>query len=295
MSEVKSLNTSPQLDLSDTGRVAVVLAEKEVLALYKKSRQSNIPFDVLQEVFQRGYEEWNPDLDSDRKRAAFNRVNSFIADGLAAQLDEDLKGTCWKGYKAIGTKKKNGKTVPNCVPVEEDAEKHSKDFKKPASRFDGSNELVAIYKSQTPGQIVKRVVKEGLTANHKSPSGGMTKAGVDAYRREHPGSKLQTAVTTEPSKLKPDSKSAKRRKSFCSRMGGMKKKLTSSKTANDPNSRINKALRKWNCHEDAVDEMFVRDAAGRKITVKKQKFRGADNKMHTAYPGKSSSSGGGDE
>jgi hypothetical protein len=68
-----------------------------------------------------------------------------------------------------------------------------------------------------------------------------------AYRREHPGSKLQTAVTTKPSKLKPDSKAANRRKSFCARMGGMKDKLTSAKTAKDPDSRINKALRKWNC------------------------------------------------
>ena len=55
------------------------------------------------------------------------------------------------------------------------------------------------------------------------------------------------AVTTKPSKLKPGSKAAKRRKSFCARMGGMKKRLTSAKTANDPDSRINKALRKWNC------------------------------------------------
>ena len=55
------------------------------------------------------------------------------------------------------------------------------------------------------------------------------------------------AVTTKPSKLKPGSKSANRRKSFCKRMSGMKKKLTSAKTARDPNSRINKSLRKWNC------------------------------------------------
>ena len=55
------------------------------------------------------------------------------------------------------------------------------------------------------------------------------------------------AVTTKPSKLKAGSKAAKRRKSFCSRMRGMKEKLTSSETARDPNSRINKALRKWNC------------------------------------------------
>jgi len=81
----------------------------------------------------------------------------------------------------------------------------------------------------------------------KNPKGGLNAKGVASYRRANPGSKLKTAVTTKPSKLDPDSKDAKRRKSFCARMKGMKKKLTSSKTANNPNSRINKSLRKWNC------------------------------------------------
>ena len=84
-------------------------------------------------------------------------------------------------------------------------------------------------------------------AEGKNPSGGLNAKGVASYRRANPGSKLKTAVTTKPSKLKPGSKAANRRKSFCSRMSGMKKKLTSAKTANDPNSRINKSLRKWNC------------------------------------------------
>jgi len=81
----------------------------------------------------------------------------------------------------------------------------------------------------------------------KDPSGGLNEKGVASYRRENPGSKLQTAVTTKPSKLKKGSKAANRRKSFCARMQGMKKLNTSAKTANDPNSRINKSLRKWNC------------------------------------------------
>jgi hypothetical protein len=81
----------------------------------------------------------------------------------------------------------------------------------------------------------------------KNPEGGLNQKGVDSYKAANPGSNLKTAVTTPPSKLKKGSKSAKRRKSFCARMSGMKKKLTSSKTANDPNSRINKSLRKWNC------------------------------------------------
>jgi len=81
----------------------------------------------------------------------------------------------------------------------------------------------------------------------KSKSGGLNRKGVASYRRANPGSKLKMAVTTKPSKLKSGSKAAKRRKSFCARMSGMKRRLTSAKTARDPNSRINKALRKWNC------------------------------------------------
>ena len=81
----------------------------------------------------------------------------------------------------------------------------------------------------------------------KNPEGGLNKKGIASYRKENPGSRLSLAVTTKPSKLKPGSKKANRRKSFCSRMSGMKAKLTSAKTANDPNSRINKSLRKWNC------------------------------------------------
>lgn len=81
----------------------------------------------------------------------------------------------------------------------------------------------------------------------KDPEGGLNKKGVESYRRENPGSKLQTAVTTDPKKLKKGSKKAKRRLSFCRRMKGMKRKLTSAKTARDPDSRINKSLRKWNC------------------------------------------------
>ena len=81
----------------------------------------------------------------------------------------------------------------------------------------------------------------------KSEYGGLNQKGVDSYKRANPGSKLKTAVTTKPNKLKKGSKAAKRRKSFCARMKGMKKRNTSAKTANDPNSRINKSLRKWNC------------------------------------------------
>ena len=81
----------------------------------------------------------------------------------------------------------------------------------------------------------------------KSESGGLNRKGIASYRAANPGSKLSMAVTTKPSQLKKGSKAANRRKSFCARMKGMKKRLTSAKTARDPDSRINKSLRKWNC------------------------------------------------
>jgi hypothetical protein len=81
--------------------------------------------------------------------------------------------------------------------------------------------------------------------NRKDKTDGLSQAAVNAYRRENPGSKLQTAVTEK----KPTGKRKKRRLSFCRRMKGMKRRLTSAKTARNPDSRINKALRRWNCEE----------------------------------------------
>ena len=96
---------------------------------------------------------------------------------------------------------------------------------------------------------------EGETwAKHNNPrAGGMSKKSVSSYRRSHPGSKIQTAVTTKPSKLKKGSKAAKRRASFCARMRGMKKHRTGAKTARDPNSNINKSLRRWHC--ESIEQM----------------------------------------
>jgi hypothetical protein len=78
----------------------------------------------------------------------------------------------------------------------------------------------------------------------KNPEGGLNAKGRASYKRETGGT-LKPPVSKEEAKKSP--KSAARRKSFCARMEGMKKKNTSSKTARDPNSRINKSLRKWDC------------------------------------------------
>ena len=78
----------------------------------------------------------------------------------------------------------------------------------------------------------------------KNPEGGLNAKGVASYRKENPGSKLQTAVTTKPSKLKPGSNAAKRRKSFCARMGGMPGPMKDEKGRP---TRKALSLRKWNC------------------------------------------------
>ena len=90
-----------------------------------------------------------------------------------------------------------------------------------------------------PGEPI--VHTEGAAWTRKegqNKEGGLNEKGRKSYERENPGSDLKA-----PSKKVGNP----RRKSFCARMSGMKKKLTSSKTANDPNSRINKSLRAWNC------------------------------------------------
>lgn len=78
----------------------------------------------------------------------------------------------------------------------------------------------------------------------KNPEGGLNRKGIMSYRRENPGSKLSMAVTTKPSKLDPNSKSAKRRKSFCARMGGVEGPM---KKPNGEPTRKALALKKWNC------------------------------------------------
>ncbi len=78
----------------------------------------------------------------------------------------------------------------------------------------------------------------------KSASGGLNAKGRASAKAE--GHNLKPPVSAEEAKKSP--KSAARRKSFCARMQGMKSKLTSAKTANDPDSRINKSLRKWDCN-----------------------------------------------
>lgn len=139
-----------------------------------------------------------------------------IQEILTESVKQRLDPKCWSGYKKQGTKIKGGVRVNNCVPAES-------------------------------------VEEDWQKVNKSDKTDGMSKKAVKAYRRENPGSKLKTAVTTKPSKLKKGSKAAKRRKSFCARMSGMKKAHASAKTKRDPDSPINKALRRWNC--ESIEQM----------------------------------------
>jgi len=93
------------------------------------------------------------------------------------------------------------------------------------------------------GQVPKTTTGTGPNYRKTKSGAGMTTKGVKAYRRANPGSKLKTAVT---GKVKKGSAAAKRRKSYCARSAGQLK-LSSTKTKNDPNSRIRQARKRWKC------------------------------------------------
>ena len=197
-------------------------------------------------------------------------IDIIRADRLVKE-GKKMKGEdpCWDGYKQVGKKKKDGKEVPNCVPEQlsfeiggghKAAQKQAKIRNLATGTSNPNEKKVALGKLSGPslplansyapksfGKFMAEASPAWQRKEGKNSEGGLNKKGIASYRKENPGSNLSLAVTTKPSELKKGSKSANRRKSFCSRMSGMKKKLTSAKTANDPDSRINKSLRKWNC------------------------------------------------
>lgn len=193
------------------------------------------------------------------------------------ELREGLEKACWKGYEAIGTKKKNGKEVPNCVPVKEeldeasmgtlmaankirqDKERLSKSTPRKVDNSKAQARDAAWWKAQDDAHKAgkdtfefdgkthplkgKSVNEDWQKINRQDKTDGLSQKAVNAYRRENPGSKLQTAVTEKD----PSGKRVARRKSFCARMSGMKRAHASAETKRDPDSPINKALRRWRC------------------------------------------------
>jgi len=176
---------------------------------------------------------------------------------LTEAIKQRLDPKCWKGKHKEGTKIKGGVRVNNCVPneslelaeefdiieniVEQIANQHAVDaelvWKDLESLTDDELYVFA---------VTQPVLEDWQKVNKKDKTDGMSKKAVNAYRRENPGSKLKTAVTTKPSKLKKGSKASKRRSSYCSRSAGQKKMhhIDCSKT---PDKAICKARRRWNC------------------------------------------------
>jgi hypothetical protein len=214
------------------------------------------------------------------KAADYIDAAADYVDSGQGKVDE----ACWDGYEQQGMKKKGNKVVPNCVKKEgysnwrEELEQLDENpIAAGAALGIAAGGAYLAKKAYDAAQQIKKNREEKLKqsglqmnsyeteyelveysnwreeinlsedwqkVNRQDKTDGLSQKAVDAYRRENPGSKLQTAVTEK----NPTGKRAGRRKNFCSRMKGMKSKLTSAKTARDPDSRINKALRRWNCN-----------------------------------------------
>ena len=174
-----------------------------------------------------------------RKVGAANWGNSKKEEFDPSDLSfQQFMEKCWKGYEKKGMKTMFGKRYPNCVKKEETViEHHQKDENGKVIEHD----LPPRPEEEVAQDLAPSSVEEGAAWTKKSgknPSGGLNEKGRKSYERDNPGSDLK-----RPSKKVGN----KRRASFCARMRGMKKKLTSAKTARDPDSRINKSLRAWNC------------------------------------------------
>jgi hypothetical protein len=152
-----------------------------------------------------------------------------IKELMTEAAKQRLDAKCWKGKHKEGTKIKGGVRVNNCVPNESLDEDWNK-------------------------------------VNKQDKTNGLSSKAVKAYRRENPGSKLQTAVTTKPSKLKPGSKAAKRRKSFCARMSGNKGPMKKPNGKPTPKAL---ALRRWNCESIEEMQQMINEA---EQVIKEQKW-----------------------
>ena len=241
----------PQVDRPGTGNKPINVRTESVEYIEEKSKPNN------------------PKLWSRAKslaRSKFDVYPSAYANGWAAKWYKSKGGTwrgstsestlvpflekCWDGYRQAGMKKKGAKMVPNCVPEENIDEiaplvgmvaraVAGKAAKMAAGAAVSTAANYAAKKSAERQKVDEDDMKGmSVGSGHKrsvKQGAGMTKKGVAAYRRRNPGSKLGTAVTTPPSKLKAGSKAAGRRKSFCAR----------SRSWTGPRGKA--ARRRWNC------------------------------------------------
>jgi len=293
---VKKFKTfDPQLVFAEqTAGSAVVLTNEAKLSLYKKSQKSGISTDILEKVYVRGYNIWNESFGQTPEQFAFDRVNSFVAGGFAAQLDDDLineKRGLWDNIHAKQNRIKNGS---------------GEHMRKPGSK--GAPTADALKNSQNE----EAIIEAGGAGDVRKLSPGA----AQEWREKH---KLAFAKI-KAAKLPPMSKDQLRQMAAdamknTAKMQKEEKKIhtgkhfknaeTSEKQShnpNDPDSRFDGTTSGKDVYTKAtpgqvikrvIKEIAIRNIKGEMINIKNQKFRGSDNKIHSAPPGKSSSSGGG--
>ena len=151
----------------------VELTDKQKLAIYKKSQASGYSTGILEQIYNRGYNLWNESFTGNAEQFGFDRINSFIAGGYAAELDADLlegkRGlwdNIWAKRRRIAAgsgermRKPGEKGAPTAAALKasqtneafETSEKQSKNPNDPSSRFDGTASAARVYAGATPGQ-----------------------------------------------------------------------------------------------------------------------------------------------
>ena len=230
---------------------------------YKRSINCSHPKGFSQKAHCAGKKKHNESVEMEMvcEDCGMCQTHGNLNEIRKGQKDSNGYTRCWPGKHAEGTKKgKNGGQVRNCVPNEsaELAEEFDliENIVESIAQHNGVDaELVwEDLESLTEDELyVFAVTSQPIMeseawqkANNRDRTDGMSQKAVNSYRREHPGSKLKTAVTTKPSKLKKGSKASKRRKSYCSRSRGQMK-MHSISCAKTPDKAICKARRRWNC------------------------------------------------
>ena len=206
------------------------------------------------------YSNWRDDF----KATEYESVDIIETEPLQPTkgIGSDMLGEakkCWKGYKKTGTQKLFGKTYNRCEKIKKEEveiqeaipgyDKYDAAMKAIRKKKLSGRALIDALKyagglrPKTEKEVNQKLGEDWQKSNRKDGVDGMSQKSVNAYKRENPGSKLQTAVT---GKVKKGSKDAKRRKSFCSRSKGQKDmhNIDCSKT---PDKKICKARKRWRC------------------------------------------------
>jgi len=224
---------------------------------YKKSIKCSHPKGFSQKAHCAGKNKHNESVEMEMvcESCGMCQTHGNIMEIKKGAKDSNGYTKCWTGYHAAGTKKSatTGKQVRNCVPnesIEESQQRCKQCGMTNCSCKPGTCKCKPIA-GWIPNKGFKKALDEDWNkVNKKDKTDGLSQKAVNAYRRENPGSKLKTAVTTKPSKLKAGSKDAKRRKSFCARMSGNKGPMKKPNGKPTPKAL---ALRRWNC--ESVEEM----------------------------------------